>query len=88
MNDELGLGIWFRPVTLEWWESLPEWQRERLAAAIVALAIDPRPPWAQRQRSRQGEVYQAWVGERRIVYRIYKDDSEEENEVAVLVLRV
>lgn len=64
---------------------LPGWERERISDAVLLLVADPRPPNAARLRHVFGEAYEIWVGsERRVRYRIYKDDSGEDRVVAVL----
>jgi hypothetical protein len=55
--------------------SLPGWERERVADAVLLLTTDPRPPFTRRLAEVTGEAFEVWVGERRIEYRVYKDDE-------------
>ncbi len=67
--------------------TLPVWERERLADALVLLTTDPRPPFAGNLAHLTGDALEIWVGsERRIRYRVYKDD--EGDDVAVVVFEI
>ena len=67
--------------------SLAGWERERISDALVLLTTDPRPPNARRLTNLAGEAFEIWVGgERRVHYRVYKDDSGEDS--VVMVFRV
>ncbi len=67
--------------------SLPGWERERISDALILLTTDPRPPTARALTHLDGEAFEIWVGsERRLHYRIYKNDSDEDS--VVMVFRV
>lgn len=55
--------------------SFPGWERERISDAVVLLTTDPRPPFARGLTDILGEAFEIWVGERRVEYRVYKDDE-------------
>lgn len=63
--------------------SLPGWERERISDAIVLLTTDPRPPFARHIADTPGEAFEIWVGERRVEYRVYKDDDNIDQMVLV-----
>jgi len=64
--------------------SLPGWERERVSDAILLLTTDPRPPFARSLAHMAGEALEVWVGgERRVRYRVYKDDADEDFSVVV-----
>jgi hypothetical protein len=64
---------------------LPQWQRERVAEAVVRLLENPRPQEARLLSSSAPEAYEARAGDRRFVYRIYKDT--EGNDLLIVVVR-
>ncbi len=64
--------------------SLPGWERERVSDAIVLLTVDPRPEFSRTLPGVPGEALEVWVGERRVQYRVYKDDADEDRVVSVL----
>jgi pyridoxine/pyridoxamine 5'-phosphate oxidase len=58
-----------------------------MSDAIVLLTTDPRPPFARSLAHLSGEAFEIWVGgERRLHYRVYKDDADED--FSVVVFRV
>ena len=64
--------------------SLPGWERERVADALLLLTADPRPPFATRLEQFTGEAFEIWVGsERRVRYRVYKDDARDDLAVVI-----
>lgn len=65
--------------------TLPGWERERVCDALVLLTTDPRPPYAAALQS-AGEAFEVWVGERRVQYRVYKDDDREDRVVVVFAI--
>ena len=67
--------------------TLSGWERERVSDALLLLTTDPRPEFASRLTHLQGEAFEIWVGsERKIRYRVYKDDGGDD--VAVVVFGV
>ena len=67
--------------------SLPGWERERVADALLLLTADPRPPFARRLLQFTGEAFEIWVGsEKRVRYRVYKDDAD--NDLAIVVFGI
>ena len=64
--------------------ALPGWERERISDALIMLIADPRPPFATKLPDLRGEAFEIWVGERRVRYRVFKDDDEVDQVVLVL----
>ena len=50
--------------------NLPGWERQRVADEILLLSDEPRPRRAKRLH---GETYELWVGDIRVLYRIFED---------------
>lgn len=65
---------------------LPGWERERVGDAVVLLTIDPRPRAATSLVRVAGEAFEIWVGERRVHYKVYKDDDD--SDVGVVVFGI
>ena len=64
--------------------ALPGWERERISDALLLLTADPRPPFARRLRRLGGEAFEVWAGsERRVRYRLYKDDANDDLAIVV-----
>ena len=63
----------FRPSALDYFGSLPLWQRERLGEAIVSLLTNPRPFGARLIGPPEG--YQLNIADRNLMYHIHKNDQ-------------
>ncbi len=60
---------------------LPGWERERVSDAL--MTTDPRPAFAKQVPGVGGEALEIWIGERRVQYRVYKDDAGDDQIVIV-----
>ena len=54
-------------------DRLPKQARERVEAAIVSLAVDPRPRGSIKMRGLQ-DTYRRRVGNYRVIYQVNDDD--------------
>ena len=62
--------------------SLYGWERERIADAIFLLSGDARPRNARRL---QRQMYEVWVGEARVLYRIVRNRGQD---IGLIVTRI
>ena len=62
--------------------NLPRIDRDRVLAAVLALADNPRPPGCKAMQGEARGTYRVRVGDYRVVYRV--DDGR----LVVLVIRV
>jgi len=77
------LYILFRPAAGRQILSLYGWERERIADTVVLLSDEPRPPGARRL---QRQTYEIWAGESRVLYRIIRNDHDED--IGLIITRV
>lgn len=80
------LYILFRPAAGVRLMSLPGWNRERIADAIMLLAESPRPRNA-RKIPGGGYSFDIWVGQTRVLYRIIRNDRDKED-IGIIILRI